>query len=54
MTMHMFKKRLVLSLFLTVAALVLSGILFTPPLFASDAPAATAASQPEKGDIMWS
>lgn len=53
MTMQMFKKRLVLSSFLTVLALVLSAFLFTPPLFAAEsAPAAVETAAPQ-GNLMW-
>ena len=53
MTMHMFKKRLVLSLFLTVAVLVFSGFLFAPPLFAADTLATAQVNEGAKGDLMW-
>jgi len=49
-TTQMFKKRIVLSLAATALALLLSGFVFTPPIFAAEtAPAVTASS----GDLKW-
>jgi len=48
-TTQMFRKRIGLSLVLTVLALILSGFVFTPNLFAADAGAAAVAS----GDLKW-
>lgn len=52
-TMHMFKKRLALSLVLTLLMLVLSAFIFTPPLFAAEAPGAASTESGGGGDLMW-
>lgn len=49
--MQMFKRRLVLSIFLTFGALVLSGVLFTPPLFAANGAEVVAQASPTA--LMW-
>jgi len=53
-TIHMFKKRIVLSFALTALVLVVSGFLLAPPLFAAEtqtAPAVEASSS--GGDLAW-
>ena len=55
MTIEMFKKRIVLSFFITLVVLMFSGFLFTPPLFAAEAATTQAAAvEPSSGgDLMW-
>lgn len=54
MTIQMFRKRIVLSFFITLAVLLLSGFLFTPPLFAADTATQAVAVEPSSGgDLMW-
>jgi len=50
-TMQMFKKRLFLSLGLTVMVLVLSAFLFTPPLFAAESAAPVITET--NNNLMW-
>ena len=51
MTIQMFRKRIGLSLVLTTLALILSGIVFTPSLFAADVGAGAAVVV--SGDLKW-
>jgi len=51
-TTQIFRKRLTVSLLLTVLLLVLSAILFAPPLFAADTGEA-AIQNAEPKDLMW-
>ena len=51
MTTQMFRKRIVLSLAVTALALILSGFVFTPPIFAAEAGTAVAAAS--SGDLQW-
>lgn len=51
MTTQMFKKRIVLSLAVTALALLLSGFVFTPPIFAAEA--GTAVEAASSGDLQW-
>lgn len=53
MTVHMFKKRLLLSVFITIALMVLSAILFAPPLFAADTQQNVESKTASSGDLMW-
>jgi V/A-type H+/Na+-transporting ATPase subunit K len=50
-TTQMFRKRIGLSLVLTALALILSGFVFTPNLFAADAVVSSAAAA--SGDLKW-
>jgi len=50
-TMHMFKKRLFLSIGITFLLLVLSGVIFAPPLFAAET--AAESSSTSSNDLMW-
>jgi len=50
-TTQMFRKRIVLSLAVTALALILSGFVFTPPIFA--AASGTAVTTASSGDLQW-
>lgn len=51
MTTQMFKKRLVLSIFITFALMALSAIFFSPPLFAADTASSSQAAS--SSNLMW-
>ncbi len=51
MTMTMFKRRLMVSVGITILLMVLSALFFTPPLFAADNAQAEAAAGGK--DLMW-
>jgi len=50
-TTQMFRKRIVLSLAVTALALILSGFVFTPPIFGADS--GTAVTTASSGDLQW-
>jgi len=50
-TVQMFKKRLVQSIFITFALLVLSALFFSPPLFAADG--ASSSESASSSNLMW-
>ncbi|MDY4612028.1 MAG: ATP synthase subunit C [Sphaerochaetaceae bacterium] len=52
MTTYAFRRKVALSLVITVLLMLASGFLFTPPLFAADA-AATAVDAGAKSQLMW-
>lgn len=53
MTIQMFRKRIILSLAMTALVLVVSGFVFAPPLFASDAPAQAVTPSASSSDLQW-
>jgi len=51
--MQIFKKRLAVSFILTLLVLVLSGVVFTPPIFAATTPSGTVAATSSSANLGW-